>query len=38
MAWVAFTVDTAAHGCQDGAPDVAERASVAAAALLTWYA
>jgi hypothetical protein len=38
MAWVAFTVGTAAHGSQDGAPDVAERASRAAAALLTWYA
>ncbi len=38
MAWVAFTVGTAAHGCQVGAPDVAERASRAAAGLLTWYA
>jgi hypothetical protein len=37
MAFVAFTVGTAVHGCQADA-DAAERASAAAARLLTWYA
>jgi hypothetical protein len=38
MAWVAFTVGTAEHGCQFDAPDEAGRASRAAARLLTLYA